>query len=240
MGEIRFGTSGFGYKEWKPAFYPADLPDKEFLHFYATRFNSVEIDSTFYRMPNAKTIDGWIHATPEDFRFTIKASQQITHRERLRVPSDALEYLMGSVRRLEKRLGLVLFQLPPYSKCDLGKLAVFLGGLPYGVRAAIEFRNETWCVQPTFDLLRAHQVALCIHDSDNLGTPLEVTAPYTYIRLRRSHYDAAQRDEWVHRIREWADHGVDVFAYIKHEDNPDAPQIAHEWADALHVSVTPH
>jgi uncharacterized protein YecE (DUF72 family) len=235
MGEIRFGTSGFSYREWKPAFYPADLPDREFLHFYATRFNSVEIDSTFYRMPNARTIDGWVHATPEDFRFSVKASQQITHRERLRVPSDALEYLMGSVRRLEKRLGLVLFQLPPYSKCDLGKLAVFLSALPYGVRAAIEFRNETWCVQPTFDLLRSHQVALCIHDADNLVTPLEVTAPFTYIRLRRDHYDPAQRDEWVHRIREWADHGVDVFAYLKHEDNPDAPQFATEWADALHV-----
>src|SRR5262245_29786438 len=176
MGAIRFGTSGFRYKEWKPGFYPADLREEDFLKYYATRFNSVEIDSTFYRMPNARTIDGWKNATPEDFRFALKASQQITHRERLRVPSSALDYLLGVVTKLERRLGLVLFQLPPYFKCDLGRLAAFVSALPPGIRAAVEFRHDTWCQEPTYDLLKSHGVALCIQDGDEISTPPEVTA----------------------------------------------------------------
>src|SRR5215831_3313718 len=118
MGSVWFGTSGFSYKEWRSVFYPAELPEKQFLSFYATHFNSVEIDSTFYRMPNAKTIDGWKSATGEDFRFSLKASQQITHREQLRLPSAALDYLLGTVPRLGQRLGLLLFQLPPFLRFD--------------------------------------------------------------------------------------------------------------------------
>src|SRR5215467_2027545 len=105
MSTVWFGTSGFSYKEWKGQFYPDNLPDKQMLSYYATRFNSVEIDSTFYRMPTAKTLEGWRDATPETFRFTIKASQQITHRERLKVPSDALEYLTGALPQLGPRMG---------------------------------------------------------------------------------------------------------------------------------------
>ena len=239
MGRIRFGTSGFSYKEWRPAFYPADLRESGFLRFYATRFNSVEIDSTFYRMPNAKTIDGWKNATGEDFQFALKASQQITHRERLRVPSDALSYLLGIVTRLERRLGLLLFQLPPFFRCDLGRLTAFRSVLPPGLRAAVEFRHESWCREGTYDVLKEHGVALCINDGDAETTPLETTASFTCIRLRRSRYDAALRDEWQRRIHAWADGGLDVYAYLKHENNPDAPQIAREFAEALGVSLAP-
>src|SRR6476646_251238 len=125
MAPIQLGTSGFSYKEWKPGFYPKDLSDKQFLQYYATRLNSVEIDYTFYRMPSAKTIEGWKNATPDSFRFALKASQQITHRERLKVPSEALNYLLSVVPGLESRLGLVLYQLPPFFKCDNQKLDMF-------------------------------------------------------------------------------------------------------------------
>jgi len=240
MGRIRIGTSGFSYKEWRPAFYPADLPEREFLHFYATRFTSVEIDSTFYRMPNAKTIDAWKNATPEDFQFAVKMSQQITHKEQLRVPSDALKYLLGIVPRLEHRLGYVLVQLPPYYKCDLGKLTVFLSVVTPVVRTAIEFRNDTWCRDSTYDVLRHHGAALCIYDGDDRQSPIETTAPFTCVRLRRSQYDAARREEWLQRIHGWADAGLDVYAYLKHEDNPDAPRIAQEFAEALGVGLIHH
>ena len=240
MGRIRFGTSGFSYKEWRPGFYPPDLSEREFLRFYATRFNTVEIDSTFYRMPNAKTIDGWKNATGEDFHFSLKASQQITHREQLRVPSDALEYLLGIVTRLERRLGFILFQLPPYSKCDLGKLEVFLSSLTPGIRAAMEFRHDSWCREGTFEVLTRHGVALCINDSDELTTPPVTTAPFTCIRLRRSHYDAVHREEWQQRIHGWADAGIDVYAYLKHENSPEAPQIAQEFAEALGAGLVHH
>jgi uncharacterized protein YecE (DUF72 family) len=240
VGRIRFGTSGFSYKEWRPGFYPADLRASEYLRFYATRFNTVEIDSTFYRMPNAKTIDGWKNATSEDFQFALKASQQITHREQLRVPSDALEFLLGSVSRLRQRLGYLLFQLPPYFRCDLGRLTTFLSSLTPGIRAAVEFRHDSWFRESTHDLLKEHGVALCINDNDERTTPLETTAPFTCIRLRRSHYDPALREEWQRRIHGWADAGLDVYAYLKHESSPDAPQMAREFAEALGVSLVHH
>ena len=233
MAAVWFGTSGFSYKEWRPAFYPEGLSDKQFLQFYSTRLNSVEIDSTFYRMPSAKTIEAWRLATPEDFKFTLKASQQITHRQRLKLPSDALDYFMNVVPGLGSRLGMVLFQLPPFFKCDRGKLEAFLSVLPRGIPAAFEFRHDSWFNSEVYGLLRKHNVALCIHDADEHTTPVELTAPFTYIRLRRSVYSASLRKEWQDRIRTWAADSIEVFAYIKHEDNPDAPQIALEFASGL-------
>src|SRR5215475_6825265 len=183
MARIWFGTSGFSYKEWRPLFYPEGLSEKQFLTYYSSRLNSVEIDYTFYRMPTAKTIEAWKTATPQEFKFTLKASQQITHRQRLKVPSDALDYFLGVVPGLEDRLGIVLYQLPPFFKCDLQKLETFLSVLPRGIRAAFEFRHESWFSEDVYRLLRSHGVALCIHDADDHTTPRELTASYTYIRL---------------------------------------------------------
>ena len=233
MAAIWFGTSGFSYKEWRPVFYPEGLSDKQFLQYYSTRLNSVEIDYTFYRMPSVKTIEGWKAATPEHFKFTLKASQQITHRQRLKVPSDALDYFLSVVPGLESRLGLVLYQLPPFFKCDIQRLEMFLSALPRGIPAAFEFRHESWFVDDLYRMLRGHGVALCIHDADDHTTPMQLTAGFTYVRLRRSAYDFAQRLEWQDRIRGWARDGIEVFAYIKHEDNPNAPLIALEFAKDL-------
>jgi uncharacterized protein YecE (DUF72 family) len=230
MASVWLGTSGFSYKEWRPEFYPAQMPAHDFLKYYATRFNSVEIDSTFYRMPNARTIDGWKSATGEDFRFSLKASQQITHREQLRLPSAALDYLLGIVPRLEQRLGLLLFQLPPFLRFDAGRLETFLSFLPGGIRAAMEFRHDSWFCPETYGLLRAHDVALCIHDADDHVTPLETPASFTYLRLRRSEYDPAAMARWQQRIHDWAAGGREVFAYVKHEANPHAALIAQEFA----------
>jgi uncharacterized protein YecE (DUF72 family) len=230
MARIWFGTSGFSYKEWRPIFYPEGLSEKQFLTYYSSQLNSVEIDYTFYRMPTAKTIDAWKTATPQEFKFTLKASQQITHRQRLKVPSDALDYFLSVVPGLEDRLGIVLYQLPPFFKCDRQKLEAFLSVLPRGIPAAFEFRNETWFTDDVYRLLRDHSVGLCIHDADDHTTPLELTAGFTYVRLRRSVYDASTRAEWQDRLRGWAKDGIEVFAYIKHEDNPNAPLIALEFA----------
>ena len=214
-------------------FYPEGLPEKQFLQYYSSRLNSVEIDYTFYRMPSVKTIDAWKAATPEHFKFTIKASQQITHRQRLKVPSEALDYFLTVVPGLESRLGIVLYQLPPFFKSDRAKLEAFLSVLPRGVPAAFEFRHDSWFNTEIYELLRNHRVALCIHDADERTTPTELTAGFTYIRLRRSTYEDAARAEWQARIRDWARDGIEVFAYIKHEDNPDAPLIALQFADGL-------
>ena len=233
MARIWFGTSGFSYKEWKPIFYPPDIPEKQFLRYYSGRLNSVEIDYTFYRIPSATTIENWKSATPETFKFTVKATQQITHRERLKAPSETAEYFLTVVRGLDSRLGMVLYQLPPFFKCDVQRLEAFLAVLPRGIAAAFEFRHESWFKSEVYELLQKHGIGLCIHDSDDHTTPMELTAPYTYIRLRRSEYTDRLRREWQDRIRAWAEAGTEVFAYIKHEDNPNAPLIALEFAKAF-------
>src|SRR5215471_303552 len=233
MAAIWFGTSGFSYKEWRPIFYPEGLPEKGFLKYYSGQLNSVEIDYTFYRMPSAKTIEAWRVSTPEIFKFALKASQQITHRQRLKVPSEALDYFMGIVPGLGTRLGMVLFQLPPFFKCDPQKLEMFLSVLPRGIPAAFEFRHESWFTSSVYELLRRHNIALCIHDADDHTTPMELTAGFTYVRLRRSEYSVEQRREWQERLRGWAGRDIEVFAYIKHEDNPNAPLIAVDFVKDL-------
>ncbi|HEX9296673.1 MAG TPA: DUF72 domain-containing protein [Polyangiaceae bacterium] len=230
---VRVGTSGFSYKEWKSIFYPADLPQKRFLSYYATRFPCVEIDSTFYRMPTPETLDGWKDATPDDFRFAIKASQRITHRQRLAVPSDALQYQLTLLGRLDSRLGVVLYQLPPFFRQDLDRLESFLGALPERPRSAFEFRHLSWFADATFRLLEKHGAAMCINDNDDFECPAVLTAKHTYVRLRRDQYSPEQRALWKERFREFSAAGVDVFVFIKHKDNPEAPLIALDFASGF-------
>lgn len=220
-------------------FYPEGLSEKQFLNYYASKLNSVEIDYTFYRMPSAQTIASWKDSTPEYFKFTLKASQQITHRQRLKIPSEALDYFVSVILGLGNRLGMVLFQLPPFFKCDLSRLETFLSALPRGVKSAFEFRHESWFATEVYGLLRRHGIGLCIHDADDHTTAMETTAGFTCVRLRRSEYSESQKREWQERIRAWARDGIEVFAYIKHEDNPNAPLIALDFAKDLRDSFLP-
>lgn len=229
-GRIWVGTSGFGYKEWKPTFYPEGLSDKKFLSFYAGKLDAVEIDSTFYRMPNAPTLEQWIAQTHDGFRFSLKASQKITHRERLSVPSGALAYFVRAAASLGPRLGCVLYQLPPNFKMDLARLDAFLSELPKGQPSAFEFRHPSWWNDATYDMLRGRGAALCIHDSQELTTPPVITGGFTYVRLRRDAYSEEERRAWQGRFSAWAAAGTEVFAFIKHKDNPRAPAIATQFA----------
>ena len=233
MAQARVGTSGFSYDEWKPSFYPEKLPKDEYLAYYASRFATVEIDRTFYRMPNAKTIDAWKSGVPEGFRFAIKASQRITHREKLAVPSEALPYLVRILSGLEDRLGAVLVQLPPVLRADHARLETFLEALPEGFPSAFEFRHASWFTDEVYDLLRRRGAGLVIHDADEGTTPLVVTARLTYLRLRRSAYSPEDLASWRERARAWVAEGVDVYMYVKHEDNLDAPRIALDLARGL-------
>lgn len=230
MAGIWIGTSGFSYTEWRPSFYPAGLPEKDFLRHYATRFNSVEIDSSFYRVPAEKSVADWKAATGEGFRFTLKLSRRVTHIERLKVPSEALDFFIRVARGLGRKLGPLLVQLPPFFRRDVPRLEAFLAALPTGTRAALEFRHASWFERETYDALRAHGAALCVRDDGEGTTPLELTAPFTCVRLRRFGYDAAGLDAWRRRFRDWSAAGADVFAYVKHKDNPDAPAIARRFA----------
>jgi uncharacterized protein YecE (DUF72 family) len=219
MGETYAGTSGWAYATWKPEFYPAKLKPADFLGYYATRLNSVELNYTFRRFPTEKLLLGWIAATPSGFKFAIKAHQTITHIKRLRDAGEWTLQFIAALRPLadENKLGPILFQLPPFLKCDLQLLGTFLKELPRGTRAAMEFRHESWFSEDVYALLRDANVALCHAESETLGTPEVQTADFTYFRLRKEKYSAQTRKTLAEKVARLVARG-DVFVYFKHED----------------------
>ena len=219
------GTSGYSYKEWKGNFYPDDLPDKEMLKYYGTKLPTVEINNTFYRLPTESVLTSWAEQVPEQFRFSIKASQRITHIKRLKDAGNETEYLIRTVRALGAKLGVILFQLPPNLKKDLARLEQFLKQIPGDVRAAFEFRHASWFDDETFALLHSNRSALCIADADdNLQSPFVSTADWGYLRLRREVYTKPALARWMKQIKEqsWAD----AFVFFKHEDAGTGPKLA--------------
>ena len=222
MAKIYAGTSGWAYAGWKPDFYPAKLASAKFLGYYGTRLNSVELNYTFRRRVTEKLLSGWIAATPQDFKFAVKANQSITHVLRLRDTAKATLEFIGSLDPLRDagKLGPVLFQLPPFLKCDLTRLEEFLAALPRGTRAAIEFRHVSWFSDDVYKLLRKANVALCQAESEKIETPDVATADYTYFRLRKEDYSSGARKTLSKKVADAAGRG-DVFVYFKHEDTPE-------------------
>ena len=219
------GTSGYSYKEWKGTFYPEDLSEKQMLHYYGERFRAVEINNTFYRMPKASVLEAWAAEVPEDFKFVIKASQRITHMQRLKNADDSVSYLLRVAGVLRDRLGPLLFQLPPNLKKDLPRLREFLTLLPSERRSAFEFRHETWFDEEVLALLREHRAALCIAEAeDGVEVPFVSTADWGYLRLRRPDYGEAELNTWVKRVQDqnWRD----AFVFFKHEEEGKGPQMA--------------
>jgi uncharacterized protein YecE (DUF72 family) len=219
------GTSGYSYKEWKGYFYPEKIAPDQMLAFYATRLPAVEINNTFYRLPKRELLEGWASQVPSEFRFVIKASQKITHMKRLKDAGDETGYLMDIVGVLEKKLGVVFFQLPPNFKKDTGRLSAFLDTLPAGTPIAFEFRHLTWFDEEVYDLLRSRNVALCLADTDEeLEVPLVATADWGYLRLRRPGYSPAELSQW----RSWIDecNWKQAFVFFKHEDEAAGPKMA--------------
>jgi uncharacterized protein YecE (DUF72 family) len=219
---IYAGTSGWAYASWKPNFYPAKLASAKFLNHYASRLNTVEVNYTFRRFPTEKLLRGWIEATPAGFQFAIKAHQKITHVARLRDVAEFTSDFLRSLQPLdeEKKLGPVLFQLPPFLKCDVALLQDFLAALPKSLRAAFEFRHASWFSEEVYTALRAANAALCNAESEKLETPDVQTADFAYLRLRREEYSAKERKALEQRIGQLAGKG-DVFVYFKHEDTPE-------------------
>ena len=223
--KLYVGTSGYSYKEWKGTFYPEDLPDKQMLKFYGERFRSVEINNTFYRMPKAAMLETWAAEVPAEFKFVIKASQQITHIKRLKEVADSVSYLLEVVATLKDRLGPLLFQLPPHLKKDAARLREFLALLPPDRRAAMEFRHQSWFDDEVFGLLREHKAALCIAEAEEgVEVPFVSTADWGYLRLRRPDYGDPELKTWIDRIRQpgWQD----AFIFFKHEDEGKGPLMA--------------
>jgi uncharacterized protein YecE (DUF72 family) len=223
--KILIGTSGFSYKEWLGGFYPEKLPGAKMLEYYAERMPTVEINYTFRAMPKSAMLEGWASRTPANFRFALKAPQRITHFAKLRGVKETTDTFIERASVMGERLAPALFQLPPDLKLDLPLLQDFLAILKGRIRAAFEFRNKSWFDKSVLTALADNGVALCIAETEKLAAPLERTAPYVYIRLRKETYDDAGLDEWVKNLDRLAKSGAEeIFVYFKHETS--APDLA--------------
>jgi uncharacterized protein YecE (DUF72 family) len=223
---IWIGTSGYNYPEWKGSFYPAGLPAAKMLPYYAARFPTVEINYTFYRMPNEKLAAGWAAQTPSPYRLTLKAPRRITHDNRLKNCRPLVESFCHVAASLGDKLGALLFQLPPTLKKDALLFDAFLGDLPPRVCAAFEFRHPSWLEDDIFERLAARNLALCVADSEKLSTPVRMTADYGYFRLRDEGYTAADIERWAATIARATAASRDVFVYFKHEEEGKGPEFA--------------
>jgi len=235
MTRTLVGTSGYAYKEWKGSFYPAKLPAKDMLRFYGEQFHTVEINNTFYRMPNADVLTKWTETVPADFVFILKAPQRITHMMRLKEAADSLNYFFTTAKALGTRRGPTLFQLPPNFKRNDERLTQFLAWVPPDERVAFEFRHVTWYDDEVYALLRKHNVAMCISDVDDdeeiregseLQTPWVATADFGYARLRRQDYSP----EKLREVAAWVNGQKfkDAFVFLKHEDGGKGPRFARD------------
>jgi len=230
MAHLYVGTSGWAYPSWKPAFYPEKLAQKKFLSFYATKLNAVEVNFTFRQLVKETTVQNWLNETPEHFLFTIKAHQVLTHIKRLKDSEEFLKRFLTTLEALEraKKLGPLLFQLPPNFKVNQEVLAEFLRAIPRTVRTAFEFRHDSWFAEATWATLRDRNVALCVAETEERNTPDVVTADFAYYRYRKPDYTPEERQAMVARIREHLAAGRDVFAYFKHEETPEGALYAVE------------
>jgi uncharacterized protein YecE (DUF72 family) len=222
---LHVGTSGYSYKEWKGSFYPEKIPAKDMLRYYSERLSTVEINATFYRMPQLSMLENWKEQVPASFRFSLKASQRITHFKRLKETEEETKYFLDTAAVLGDQLGVILFQLPPNMKKDLPRLEAFLNLLSVTTPAAFEFRHPSWFDDDVLDSLRNQNRPLVVSDTDDMPTThIDRTADWGYLRLRRVIYSEENLGEWAERIRN--QNWKQTFVFFKHEDAGTGPRLA--------------
>jgi uncharacterized protein YecE (DUF72 family) len=220
---VYIGTSGWHYKHWKGTFYPSEIRDNEQFAFYQQYFNTVEINNSFYRLPEGKTFEGWKDQSPKRFLFAVKASRFITHMKKLKVDKNALRKFFIRAAKLEQKLGPVLFQLPPRWKINTERLDEFISRLPQGNHYTFEFRDQTWYEQAVYDILKKYNCAFCIYDLAGHLSPLEVTADFVYVRLHgpgnkyQGSYPDGDLRKWARRIQGWQKDGKPVYLYFDND-----------------------
>ena len=233
-GRVRIGTSGWSYGHWREVLYPRGVSARDFLPLYATHFPTVEVNSSFYHLPRSTTVAHWVAVTPSGFCFAVKASSYITYRLRLTRCEQPLAAFLEIAGGFGQKLGPILFQLPPGLHCDLSRLREFISLLPAGLRCAFEFRHKSWYQDGVFTLLSQHHLALCIHDLHGSEAPLEVTAPFVYLRLhgpQRAYtgsYGPEALESWAKIIGGWTAAGRDVYVYFNNDIGGYAVQNARE------------
>lgn len=231
---VHIGTSGWHYKHWIGPFYPSDMRPPKMLRWYAERFDTVEINNSFYRLPASTAFETWCRETTPDFCFAVKASRYITHNKKLTDPASANEKFISLVEKLGTRLGPILFQLPPSWKVNAQRLEDFVSRLPRRHRYVFEFRNPTWNVEPVYEVLRRHSAAFCIYELAGFLSPIEITADFTYIRLHgpgnkyQGDYSRDTLQRWAERIDSWRKKLKHVFVYFDNDQAGFAPKNAIE------------
>ncbi|HZD26932.1 MAG TPA: DUF72 domain-containing protein [Alphaproteobacteria bacterium] len=232
-GHIRIGTSGWHYVHWRGPFYPQDVRSADYLAFYAGRFDTAEINNSFYRLPSAETVAHWAETVPAGFRFACKASRFITHMKKLKDPTETTRAFFEVMGGLGRRMGPVLFQLPPHWRADPGRLDAFLAALPPGGRYAVECRDESWLAAPVYRVLERHGAALCLYEIAGRRSRPRLTADFTYVRLHgpgeeayRGSYDGRTLNGWARRLGNWAAEGVDAWCYFDNDEAGYAPNDA--------------
>ena len=220
---LYIGTSGWAYAIWKPDFYPKNVASKNFLKYYATQLNTVEVNYTFRRSLTEKAATGWMGDVGPDFRFALKANQYITHVKRLQNVEEPVQRFLSTLPPLAKQLGPVLFQLPPTTKADVAVLRDFLALLPRNFKAAFEFRHQSWFCDEIYQALREHNMALCVAETEKLDTPEVQTAGYMYFRFRQPVYTADEVKQLAQRLAKHVTNGVETYAFFKHEEDPRSP-----------------
>lgn len=233
---VHIGTSGWHYKHWlDDVFYPSGTKPAQMFEFYARHFDTVEINNSFYHLPSATTFDNWRDASPPKFLFAVKASRFITHMKKLKDPEPSSEKFFNVADRLGKKLGPILFQLPPRWKVNVERFAEFLESLPRGHKYVFEFRDETWFVPEIYALLRRHKAAFCIHDFSDMKVPQEITAPFTYVRFHGpttakyfGSYSTHQLRAWAERIADWSSELSAAYVYFNNDPGGEAVKNALE------------
>ena len=223
--KIHIGTSGWHYKHWlDDVFYPSGTKPAQMFEFYARHFNTVEINNSFYHLPSARTFDNWRDSSPRDFSFAVKGSRFITHMKKLKDPKASSEKFFDVADRLGRKLGPILFQLPPHWNVNRERLEAFLQSLPARHKYVFELRDETWLVPEVYRLLRRYKAAFCIHDFADMKIPLELTANFTYVRFHGptsakyfGSYSTEQLQVWAERIREWSRELSGIYAYFNND-----------------------
>lgn len=232
-GGVRIGTSGWHYDHWDGVFYPDGTAEGERLRYYATRFDLVEVNNTFYHLPKASTLEAWRDTVPDGFVFAVKASRYLTHMKKLKDPAEPLQTFLGRVEALGDRLGPILFQLPPKWKPNVERVRAFLELLPDRHRYAFELRDARWHEDAVLDALRDHGAAFCIFDLAGTTSPSAVTANLVYVRLHGpseerygGSYSDAALDGWAERIRGWRREKRQVIVTFDNDRAGNAPRDA--------------
>jgi uncharacterized protein YecE (DUF72 family) len=242
-GQVRIGCSGWSYPHWRGRFYPEKLPAREHFAFYTRHFDTVELNNSFYRQPPAERFDGWRDQAPAGFLFAVKGSRYVSHIKRLAVEQKSIDLVVEPALRLGPKLGPILFQLQSNFHLDLERLTRFVGMLPAKLRFTIEFRHDSWLVQPVFDLLSAHRIALCIPDHPKMPKRFEITSDFTYIRMHLPSeglvYGKRALQPWAERLVEWRRRQLDVFVYFNNDMEGHAINDAQALKDLLATPVMP-